>query len=1550
ASAATLVGSPLGGTFSGAGITGDIFTPSIATAGLHTITYTYTDGNSCVNSTTQNVTVNALPIVSFTGLNSAYCVDASAATLVGSPLGGTFSGAGISGDIFTPSIATAGLHTITYTYTDGNSCTNSTTQNVTVNALPIVSFTGLNSAYCVDASAATLVGSPLGGTFSGAGVSGSTFTPAIATAGLHTITYTYTDGNSCVNSTTQNVTVNALPIVSFTGLNSAYCVDASAATLVGSPLGGTFSGAGISGDIFTPSIATAGLHTITYTYTDGNSCTNSATHNVTVNALPTVSFTGLNSAYCLTAAAANLVGSPLGGTFSGAGVSGSTFTPSIATAGLHTITYTYTDGNSCVNSTTQNVTVNALPIVSFTGLNSAYCVDASAATLVGSPLGGTFSGAGISGDIFTPSIATSGLHTITYTYTDGNSCVNSTTQNVTVNALPIVTPGTYATQCTNSSPLTLGGSPSGGMWSGIGVSANMFNPSVGTQTLTYTYTDVNACVNSATTIVNVTTLPTASISYAGAPYCISVSTPQAVTLTGMTGGVFSSTSGLQLSPTSGAIIPNAPGSVAGTYLVSYTIAPIGGCASVVATTSVTVNSLPVVGANSSAPSVCSGGSITLTGSGALSYVWDNGLVLDATPFIPLFTKTYTVIGTDVNGCQNTASVGVVVKPIPSVASTSPASRCGTGPVTLGATASAGSINWYTGISGGSPIMTGPFYTASVSITTPYYVAATSNGCSSARTAVVATVNAVPTVSFSGLNSAYCLNATSATLVGSPIGGTFSGNGISGNTFSPLTATAGLHTITYTYNDGNCSNSSTFDVTVNALPTVSFTGLNSAYCITAAAATLVGSPLGGTFTGAGVSGNTFTPSIATAGLHSITYTYTDGNSCTNSTIQNVTVNALPTVSFTGLNSAYCIDAAPANLVGSPLGGTFSGTGISGSTFTASVATEGLHIITYNYTDGNSCTNSATQNVTVNALPIVNAGTDITVCSNSSPLTLGGIPSGGIWSGIGVSANMFTPSFGTQTLTYTYTDANSCVNSDNAVINVTTLPSAGISYSGASFCHSVATPQAVVLTGTGGSFSSTSGLYLDLLTGAITPSLSITGPYTVSYTIPAASGCPEVISTTSVTINALPSVIANSSAISAVCAGTAVTLTGSGSSGVVYTWDNSVIDGMPFNALNTTTYTVTGTDQITYCQQTATITVTVIPAPIVNPIIGSAVVCEGTLNSAYTVDLHTYGQPLPPTGGHGSPGDLNDGAVNNYAWSYSGTAVLNATSSVNGITMNFAPGATSGILTVVETIPTSGCSYTNTLSITVNALPTASAGGSTTINNLDSATVSGATATNGSISWTHNGLGTLSNATTLTPTYKPVLGDVGNAVVLTMTVTSPSCGIATASYTVNVISAKYKISGTVKYNSDPNPELPLVGYKVKLLSGSVVIDSVITNASGYYEFMALNGTYTIEPEASATAYWYGDFDDVLAIYDYVVTGPPLPGENAIRLLAADVNLDGDINFTDVTALYDRVVNGYSADFTAPDFVFETPTVIVNNAVVVKNILGLSAGNIYGSNTTP
>ena len=93
-----------------------------------------------------------------------------------------------------------------------------------------------------------------------------------------------------------------------------------------------------------------------------------------------------------------------------------------------------------------------------------------------------------------------------------------------------------------------------------------------------------------------------------------------------------------------------------------------------------------------------------------------------------------------------------------------------------------------------------------------------------------------------------------------------------------------------------------------------------------------------------------------------------------------------------------------------------------------------------------------------------------------------------------------------------------------VTITAAPTATIAYAGTPFCKDITAAQSVTLAGTnaytGGTFASTAGLTLDATTGAITPSTSTPGTYTVTYTIPASSGCPAVPVTTTVTITGVP----------------------------------------------------------------------------------------------------------------------------------------------------------------------------------------------------------------------------------------------------------------------------------------------------------------------------------------------------------------------------------------------------------------------------------------------
>jgi len=167
--------------------------------------------------------------------------------------------------------------------------------------------------------------------------------------------------------------------------------------------------------------------------------------------------------------------------------------------------------------------------------------------------------------------------------------------------------------------------------------------------------------------------------------------------------------------------------------------------------------------------------------------------------------------------------------------------------------------------------------------------------------------------------------------------------------------------------------------------------------------------------------------------------------------------------------------------------------------------------------------------------------------------------------------------------------------------------------------------------------------------------------------------------------------------------------------------------------------------------------------------------------------------------------------------------------------------------------------------------------------------------------------------------------------------------------------YKISGNLKYNSDPNPELPLIGYTITLKSnpGGVVIATSTTDANGYYSFWAGgNSSYSITIVPGPSAQYNSDIFDVLTMYDYVANGIPIPNQIPLRIKAGDVNENGDIDIFDVLLVYDRVANSVKApEYTAPDFVFDTTNISVNCSNLPNvTILGLSSGNVLGTNPNP
>ena len=173
---------------------------------------------------------------------------------------------------------------------------------------------------------------------------------------------------------------------------------------------------------------------------------------------------------------------------------------------------TYLGDLTLINSTTTcssvvypiSVTINQSPVVGCPG-NMTICSDAPAFTLTGgTPTGGTYTGTGVSAGMFNPATANTGSNIITYTYTDVNTCSGTCTFDITVNIASPADAGSYGPACLDDADIVLNGTPSGGTWTGQGVTGNMFDPSYGTETLTYTYTAMNGCVDSDQTTIEVT--------------------------------------------------------------------------------------------------------------------------------------------------------------------------------------------------------------------------------------------------------------------------------------------------------------------------------------------------------------------------------------------------------------------------------------------------------------------------------------------------------------------------------------------------------------------------------------------------------------------------------------------------------------------------------------------------------------------------------------------------------------------------------------------------------------------------------------------------------------------------------------------------------------------------------------------------------------------------------------------------------------------------------------------------------------------------------------
>ncbi|RSK30194.1 Ig-like domain-containing protein [Hymenobacter metallilatus] len=465
---------------------------------------------------------------------------------------------------------------------------------------------------------------------------------------------------------------------------------------------------------------------------------------------------------------------------------------------------------------------------------------------------------------------------------------------------------------------------------------------------------------------------------------------------------------------------------------------------------------------------------------------------------------------------------------------------------------AGALGRYSSYSGTYPLSDGALtvkgsYTAytstSYSNTTynSFFNLTFASECLSGRTAIQVNVTAPATAGFGYANASYCTSATgpvAATLASGATAGTFSSTAgltidATTGTITPGTSTPGTYTVTNTVAaSGGCAAvTATATVTITAPATAGFSYAAASYCTSApgtVAAALTTGATAGTFsstTGLTLDASTgaITPGTSTPGTYTVTNTVAASGGCAAVTATfQVTITAPATAGFGYANASYCTSAT------GPVAATL-----------ASGATAG--------------TFSSTAGLTIDA-------------------TTGTITPG-------------TSTPGTYTVTNTVAASGGCAAvTATATVTITAPATAGFSYAAAAYCVSATGAVAPVLTtgATAGTFSSTTGLTLDASTGAITPSTSTPGTYTVTNTVAASGGCAAVTATFQVTISSAP-VASFSYANASYCqvtSGSAAPVLGAGATAGTFSSSTGLVLNAGTGVINLATstpgtYTVTNT---------------------------------------------------------------------------------------------------------------------------------------------------------------------------------------------------------------------------------------------------------------------------------------------------------------------------------------------------------------------------------------
>ena len=1103
----------------GDGTTSTLTNPTniYSSVGNYLIKLVATGTNGCKDSLQQSISVVSKPNVAFTVNNAVQCITNNSFVFNNTTTGATsyswiFGDGGVS-TLLNPTkvYSTPNAYTVKLIATGNNGCKDSLTQNISVIAKPIPSFTINNAAQCVNENNFTFNNTSVGGNVYnwsfGDGTTSTLSNPTkvYTVANTYNLTLRVSNAAGCIDSVTTLVTVHPKPNIAFTVNGGTACLTNPSVSFINNSTGAInntwYFGDGSSQIANNPTkvYPAVGTYNVKLVGSSNFSCKDSITQPITIGVKPQASFAlnattvCLGSSFVFTNTSTGAIASEFWDF--GDGTVSSTPTPIKAynTVGIYVVKLIVTGVNGCKDSLTQNLNVIVKPTVSFTINGGGSCLSTTNISITNTSTSASSYvwsfGDGNTSTLTNPNhtYATQGTYTVKLVATNANGCKDSVSQNVSIATKPVAayTLNT-TTQCAGGNNFLFTNTSTGNiatyLWDfGDGIFSNLTNPSkayavAGNYTVKLIVIGVNGCKDSVTQNVVVTTKPVPNFTIVGGGNC---SNSLAISLTNTSTNASSYVWSFGDGTTNVLNNPTKTYAAFGSYTIKLIATNANGCVDSFSTT-INLSTKPIASYLASKTSVCVGETVnfsnTSTVIGTGYHYWDfgNGIIsTDSNTRVAfaapgIYTIKYYI--TNSSACKDSLFTSITVTNKPIASFTTPNALCtGSNNITFTNT-STGATNYTWSFGDGSfSTLASPTKTyASFGTYTVKLIASNASGCIDSVSQIIS-LSSKPTASFTVNSLSQCLDNNrfsftnnSTAELGAVYYWTF-GDGTVSQDVNPikLYSLPGVYTVRlFVTNPNGCKDSTQNTVTVVTKPIASFTtpnGLctgsnNIAFTNTSTGATNYTWSFGdGSFSTLASPTKTY----ASFGTYTVKLIASNASGCIDSVSQIISLSSKPTASFTVNSLSQCLDNNRFSFTNNStavLGAVYYWT-FGDGTVSQDVnpiklySLPGVYTVRLFVTNPNGCKDSTLNTVTVVNKPTASFTVPSNVCTSNNTFTFTNTSVGAssyTWSfGDGTISNQASPTkvypvLGTYTVRLIAVNINGCVDSTSQIVSMNGKP--------------------------------------------------------------------------------------------------------------------------------------------------------------------------------------------------------------------------------------------------------------------------------------------------------------------------------------------------------------------------------------------------------------------------------------------------------------------------------------------------------------------------------